>query len=1017
MKTKFLIFSLLLLSSFGFSQNIQIKGKVVDASNGVPIPGANISNKNNTVSVSTDLDGNFKLDNIKNGDKIVFSYIGYTTVVKTFSKNETITISLQEDKKVLDEVVVVGYSSKKKKDVTGSVSVITSKTIDDLKPIKAELALQGTVAGVSVTTGSGAPGSGYDIRIRGISTNGANGPLVLIDGYAGSMDLLNPSDIESFTVLKDAQAAVYGAIGANGVILVTTKQGKKNTKTKVSFNSYVGMQETTKKLSLLDATEYALLLNESYANSGQALPYPNASGLGTGTNWQNEVFQKAPIHNNDFTISGGSENITYSFSGSNIKQEGIVGLEKSGFDRSTARLALGADLSDKFKLATNFIFTDFNRTSLAENGLGSVLFNAINTPAILSPFDSNGDYTLVPSTSGYGSEVINPLAQINNTYNAYNLKKLSGSVKLDYLAMKGLKFTSRIGFNSSRSNGKAFYKVIDYGPNKVFNVTRSVVAQNNINAGDYTLDLFAEYDTKLGENHKIKINLGTTVFQYTDTGLYGTGYDIPYNSWEFADISIAQGTGGAGVKDAGSYSGIYRRSSFFSTVDYSYKDRYLLSGILRRDTSSRFGPDNRVAVFPSILAGWVVSSEPFFKENKYINFLKLRASYGELGNDNIGDFRYRSLLTGEATYVFNNTLTNGVATGVIPNSKIQWEADKKFDAGLDIKLFDKKLDITADYFDDRRSKLLIQYVPISGINGGTAPGSGAPTVNAGTVSNKGIELAFNYNNVISSDLKYSVGFNITTLKNKVLQVDNSTGYLEGGSFGVGNSLYPTRMVVGQPIGVFYGYETDGIFQNQAEVDAHPSQAALGAVSAPGDLRYKDINGDDVIDAKDRTYIGKPIADYTLGLNLSFNYKNFDFVAYSYASIGNDLIRNYERTEAKLNKLNYVLDRWTGEGSSNTVPRVTAGASTNTVFSSYFVEDASFLRIQNLQLGYSFNKKYLEKAGITKLRIYTSVNNVYTFTKYKGFDPAANSGNPISGGIDYGFYPTPKTYMLGLNVNF
>ena len=258
---------------------------------------------------------------------------------------------------------------------------------------------------------------------------------------------------------------------------------------------------------------------------------------------------------------------------------------------------------------------------------------------------------------------------------------------------------------------------------------------------------------------------------------------------------------------------------------------------------------------------------------------------------------------------------------------------------------------------------------------------------------------------------------ITTLKNEVLQVDNSTGYLEGGSFGVGNSLYPNRMVVGQPIGVFYGYEADGIFQNQAEVDAHPSQVALGAVSAPGDLRYKDINGDNVIDAKDRTYIGKPIADYTLGLNLSFNYKNFDFVAYTYASVGNELIRNYERTEAKLNKLNYVLDRWTGEGTSNSVPRVTAGASTNTVFSSYFVEDASFIIIQNLQLGYNINKKMLEKAGISKLRVYASVNNLYTFTKYKGFDPAANSGDPISGGVDYGFYPTPKTYMLGVNVNF
>lgn len=1017
MKTKFLIFSLFLISSFGYSQNFQIKGKVVDAVNGIPIPGANISNKDGSVSMSTNLDGNFKLENVKNGDKIVFSFIGYTSIVKTITKNETLTISLQEDKKMLDEVVVVGYSSKKKKDVTGSVSVISAKTIDDLKPIKAELALQGTVAGVTVTSGSGAPGSGYDIRIRGISTNGANGPLVLIDGYAGSMDLLNPSDIESFTVLKDAQAAVYGAIGANGVILVTTKQGKKNSKTKVSFNSYTGTQETTKKLSLLNATEYALLLNESYANSGQSLPYPIATGLGEGTNWQNEVFQKAPIYSNDISISGGSEKIVYSFSGSNLKQEGIVGLEKSAFDRSTARLSLGVDLSDKFKFSTNLIYTDFNRTSLSENGLGSVLFNAINTPSTLTPYDSNGNFSLVPSTPGFGSEIINPLAQMDNTYNSYNLKKLSGTVKLDYLALKGLKFTTRVGFNSSKSAGKAFYKIVDYGPNKVFNVTRSVVSQSNVNVGDYTFDFFAEYETNLAENHKIKANIGTTVFQYKDNGLYGTGYDIPYNSWEFADLSLAQGTGGDGVKDANSYSGIYRRSSFFGTLDYTFKERYLLSGILRRDTSSRFGPDNRVAIFPSILAGWVVSSEPFFKDNDFINFLKVRASYGELGNDNIGDFRYRSLLTGEATYVFNNTLTNGVATGVIPNSKIQWEADKKFDVGLDIKLFNKKLDITADYFDDTRSKLLIQYVPISGINGATAPGSGSPTVNAGTVSNKGIELAFNYNDVVSDDLRYSVGFNITTLKNEVLQVDNSTGYLEGGSFGVGNSLYPNRMVVGQPIGVFYGYEADGIFQNQAEVDAHPSQVALGAVSAPGDLRYKDINGDNVIDAKDRTYIGKPIADYTLGLNLSFNYKNFDFVAYTYASVGNELIRNYERTEAKLNKLNYVLDRWTGEGTSNSVPRVTAGASTNTVFSSYFVEDASFIRIQNLQLGYNINKKMLEKAGISKLRVYASVNNLYTFTKYKGFDPAANSGDPISGGVDYGFYPTPKTYMLGVNVNF
>jgi TonB-dependent starch-binding outer membrane protein SusC len=1017
MKHTFYLITLLLFSSLGFSQNFEVKGKVLEAATGIPLPSVNIKVKNSGLSTTTDVNGNFKISNLTPGAKLVFSYTGYLSNDYSAANNNFVTIKLQEDKKALDEVVVVGYSSKKKKDVTGSVTVISAKTIDDLRPIKAEQALQGTVAGVVVTSGSGAPGAGLDIKIRGISTNGSNGPLVLIDGYKGELELLNPSDVESITVLKDAQAAVYGAIGANGVILVTTKQGKKNTKTKVSFNSYTGFQETSKKLSLLNATEYALLLNESYANAGLPIPYSNINGLGQGTNWQNEVFRSAPIHNNDLSISGGSERIIYALSASNLKQDGIIGGNKSGFDRSSIRLALGADLSEKFKLQSNFIYTDFNRKSVSENGLGSVLFNAINTPATLSTYDVNGNFSLVPAIQGFGNEVINPLSQIENTYNDYNLQKLSGSIKLDYLAFKGFKLTSRIGFNTSKSAGKSFSKQIDYGANKVFNVTRSSVSQNSINGNDYTFDFFAEYETKLTDNHKIKFLLGTTTFQEKGTGLFATGFDVPYNSYEFADINLAIGTGGLGVRDVGAYSSIYRRSSIFSTVDYDYKGRYLLSGILRRDTSSRFGPDNSVAIFPSILAGWIVSDEPFFKENKTINFLKLRASYGKLGNDQIGDFRYRSVLSGEATYVFNNTLTNGIANGIIANTKIQWEADTKLDFGLDIKILNKKVDITADYFDDTRSKLLIGYVPVSGITGYNAPGSGSPTVNAGSVSNKGFELAVNYKDNISENFNFGLGFNVTTLKNKVLSVENGTGYLEDGSFGVGQSLRPTRMVEGQPIGVFYGYQTEGIFQNQAEVNAHPTQIALGSVAAPGDLIFKDINGDGKIDANDRTYIGKAIADYTLGFNLSLNYKNIDFIAYSYASIGNSLIRNYERTESKLNKLNYVLDRWTGAGTSNTVPRVTAGASANTVFSDYFVEDASFLRIQNIQIGYTLNPKAMTKIGLSKLRIYTAVNNLYTFSRYKGFDPAANSGNPVSGAIDNGFYPTPKTFIMGVNVNF
>lgn len=442
-----------------------------------------------------------------------------------------------------------------------------------------------------------------------------------------------------------------------------------------------------------------------------------------------------------------------------------------------------------------------------------------------------------------------------------------------------------------------------------------------------------------------------------------------------------------------------------------------MSFIGRRDLSSRFGADKRVAYFSSILAGWVVSEEAFFKENNTINFLKVRASYGRLGNDAIGDFRFRSLLNGEATYVFDNQLINGTAPGVISNQQVQWEADKKFDLGIDMKLLKSKVDFTADYFVDTRSELLIIGVPVSGTLGGTAPGSGAPTINAGTVENKGFEIAVNYKSDATKSFNYSLGFNVTTLDNEVTEVRNSKKYVESGAFGVGNNLAPTRMQEGYAIGSFFGYVTDGIFQNQAQVAAHPSQIALGAEAAPGDIRYKDINGDGVINDKDIAYVGKPIADYTLGFNINLNYKNFDFVAYAYASVGNEMIRNYERTEANLNKLEYTLDRWTGEGTSNTVPRVTAGASSNKVFSDYFVEDASFLRIQNIQLGYSIKGKVIDKVGITKLRLYTAVTNVYTFTKYRGYDPTANSGDPISGAIDYGFYPTPKTYMFGVNVNF
>ena len=1028
MKSKLLLITFILISTLGYSQMLEISGKVIDSKSNTPLIGVNVEIQNTSQFFKTDVDGSFKFSKVPSGSKLVFSFIGYKNYELKVTKSQKITIEMQTVSEALEEIVVIGYGSKKKRNITGSVSVVSSKTIDELRPINATQALQGTVAGVVVTSGSGAPGSGFNIRIRGISSNGSNAPYTLIDGYEGDISLLNPSDIESVTVLKDAQASVYGSKGANGVVLVTTKMGKKNSKTKVSFNSYFGFQETTKKIKMLNATEYALMLNESYGNGGQALPYPIVNGLGNGTDWQDEIFKKAGISNKDISVSGGSDKITYALSASKIEQEGIIGLDKSGFDRSNARISLGFDLSPKINFSTNIIYTDYNRKSLSEGGIGSVLFNAINTPSTLSPYDTNGDYTLVPATPGFGNEVINPLAQIENTYNSYNQQRLNGNFVLQYKPTSEIKITSRYGFDSANDVGKSFSKRIDYGNSKVFNVTNNSVSQKATRFSSFTFDLFAEIEKIILDNHKFKLTLGGTLFENKGEGLFATGFNVPYNSWEFADIALAgpptfvdleidpNSLPRAGVATNGSYKSTpYKRPSLFATLDYNFKEKYLLSFIFRRDQSSSFSEKNSVAYFKSILGGWLVSQEDFFNKDGIVNFLKIKGSYGTLGNDIAPPNAYRSQLTGEAVYVFNNLLTTGgVAVGTIPNKDLKWESDTKIDLGFETKLFNNKLEITADYFNNTRTDLIIGGVPISGINGGYAPGSGAPSVNAGKVKNSGFELVLNYKNNIN-DFKYDLGFNITTINNEVLEVKNSTNYIESGSFAIGQ-LAPTRMEVGQPIGVFYGLQTDGIFQNQAEINASPTQN-LGTPTSPGDFRFKDINGDGEVDFNDRTYIGKSIADYTLGFNINLNYKNFDFIAYSYASVGNDLIRNYERTENKLNKLNYILDRWTGEGTSNSVPRVTTGASSNNLFSSYFVEDASFLRIQNIQLGYSLPKNLIDKIGIAKLRLYGSVNNVYTFSKYRGFDATANSGDPISGGIDFGFYPAPRIFSLGLNVNF
>ncbi|GGD95398.1 SusC/RagA family TonB-linked outer membrane protein [Planktosalinus lacus] len=1006
---------ILIFCFFGLFVSAQksITGTVTDAVSQEPLLGATIVVENTTNGTTTDFDGKFTLNNVPDTAAIVVSYVGYKSTTIPIGLATNYPIALEPDVESLEDIVVIGYGRESRRNITGAISKVDSESIERLEPQNAAQALQGTASGINVTQQGGSPGSESNIRIRGIATNLDASPLIILDGfeYRGGLNSINPQDIESITVLKDAQAAIYGSTGSNGVILITTKSGKRNQETEFNYQTYVGVQQTSRKIPLLNATEYALLLNESYTNAGQVSPIDNFSGLGKGTDWQNEVFDTAPIMNHNLSIRGGSENISYSISGSLLDQEGIVGSEKSEFSRKTASLSLDASITEIFSINTKLFYAASKNKSLNDFGLGSVLFNALNMAPTIGPEVDN-----LTNEIDLGNEVVNPLTQIRNTFNDSKTNRLSGTFqsKLEYA--KNLDLQGRIGFNTALTQNRDFFPVFDYGTGKVFNrLEDNLVSLGKINDNDYTFDLFNTYQNNFNDRHNLTLMLGMTVFQTKGEGLFGSATGVPSNLYTFADLSLATGSGDN--RNANSYAYDVRRLSYFGRVQYSLDNRYLFSAMLRRDASTRFGPNNRVGYFPSVTAGWIVSDENFFPENNFIDFIKIRASYGIIGNDRIGDFRYLSLLTGEATYPsgVDGSLINGVAIGPLSNPNIKWEEAKKLDVGVDFRLFKNKLNFVFDYYLNDTKDLLVSNIPISGIFGTYAPGGSGPTINAGSVRNQGIEIEFSYNDNLSENLKINAGFNLSTIQNTVTEI-NGTDFIEGGQFGVGQPA-PSRMEVGKPIGYFYGYQTNGIFQNIAEVNAHPSQILLGAEAQPGDIRYVDANGDGVIDSNDRVNIGDPIPDFTFGINLGFSYKNFDFNTYAFASVGNDIVRNYERAQDNVNKLNYRLDRWTGEGTSNSVPRVTTAPSANNIFSDFFVEDGSFLRIQTVSLGYNFQENIISKIKLKKLRVYAKVDNLYTFTEYSGFDPTASTGAPIGAGIDFGFYPIPRIYSFGVNAQF
>jgi TonB-linked SusC/RagA family outer membrane protein len=1002
----------MLLGICATAQTINVKGVVKDATTGEVLPGVSILIKGTVKGTETDFDGLYSISNLEKDATLVFRYLGYKQQ-EVIAVNGTLDVSLEYSEESLDEIIVVGYGSQKRKDVTGSVSIVGAETLEALKPIDATSALQGTTSGVSVNLSSGAPGAKVNILIRGVSSNTNNQPLTIVDGYQGDLNSINPNDIESITVLKDAQAAIYGIKGANGVVLVTTKIGKKNKAPTVRYDTYAAIQQTTRKLDYLNATEYALVLNEAYGASGQALPFTNVSQLGVGSDFQEELFNDALLMNHNISVSGGGENSRYFISASRTQQDGIIAKQNSNFVRNNIKMNLGIDISDKlnFSVVANYF------TTASERFASSVLFNGLNyAPTFGLDEDDENNFL--------GIELINPLNQLKNTFNKNNGSGLEGNFKLEYKPIEGLKVTSRLGYKIFNQKQRTFTPVQDYGNSKVFNILQSSVYQFKATSTRVVFETFANYEKTFAEDHNTTFTLGTSVQNDLFDGIYATGVNVPNNSYDFADLSLTdkqneQRSLNSGFDDV-------RLISYFSRLQYNYKGKYLFSGLVRRDAASVYDKDLRVDHFWSATTGWKVSDEDFLKDNETISFLKLRASYGTLGNF-IGNNLNRSFLSGEGTYVLDGALVDGTAQGRIPNPIAQWETAEKLDIGLDINLFDDKVTIVADYFEESRKNLLIQNFPVSGILGTGAPGGENPTVNAGTSLNTGAELAISYAALKTEDASLNFAYNVTYVKNEVTEVTGGNSVRDG-YFAIGNPLRVSVMEVGQPIGYFYGLQTDGIFQNQAAINAHPSQDALGApVTSPGDIRYKDVNADGVIDINDRTNIGKPQPDLFMGFNLSGNYKNWDFSAYLYAELGKEIVRNYERFLPNVNKPSYYLDRWTGEGTSNSIPRLTNDATNNKLFSDFFVEDGSFLRLQNIQIGYNIAADVLEKVGVSKLRVYTSINNLFTITDYSGYDPSQISGldqdrddgndGTIGSGIDGGSYPSAKQFILGLNIEF
>ena len=1043
-------------------QTHKVSGTVVDAMG--PVIGASILEKGTSNGTVTDIDGNYSL-NVKPGATLVISYIGFQTQEIAVGNQSTINVTMKEDDTTLEEVVVVGYGVQKKKLVTGATVEVKGEDITKLNTTQVLGALQSQSPGVSIQANSGQPGDGFKIAIRGAGTNGDTKPLYVIDGVSGGdINNLNPADIERIDVLKDAAScAIYGSAAANGVILVTTKQGKEG-KVSVNYDGNIGWANIYRLPQLLTAGQYMQVMDlvrfqtgegtrdwSQYFQGQEALLEAYKNGSNPGTDWVDVLRNKnAVTTSHSLNIAGGSDRSKFSIGVGYQYQDGAFGGEfaKSDYRRFTMRVnsdhvvlrSANKDF-DVVKVGENIYYSHKQSQGIQiGNQYSNVLSTALRGNPLIPIYNADGGYFGYNDLKNMGmfnytSYASNPVLGLINSQSANNKSVsygLNATGFVEIQPIKGLIYRGQINYNQSSWTWRCYlpvYKINDQGDMRTTDQATNQVGTGwgwgTTNTLNYKFDL---------SDHHFDILLGTEYGESRPGNgftLNATASDAIVGDLAHAYMSLMKNNTQATV--SGYPYGDSRGMSYFGRLNYDFAEKYMFTAIFRADGSSVFAPGHRWGYFPSFSAGWVISNESFMQStSSWLDFLKLRAGWGQNGNKSIGAFQYEAAFAYDAysMYSFGNakdTPTKGASLSRLANEELTWETSEQLDFGFDANFLNSRLRVVFDWYQKTTKDLLLQ-VPVS-----PTTGFSSQLKNAGTVRNTGIEVAFNWHDKIGKDFDYNIGYNFAYNKNKVTEVNSSQKYNNGGNDLLAQGTgYMARFEEGEPIGYFWGYKTDGPIQNEAELAAYKAtllngdaaNSLQGSDLKVGDLRFVDTNGDGIIDASDKTNLGDPNPDVTMGITLGASYKGFDINVTGYAALGQQVARSYRKfTDGEYeNYTTEVFDYWTGEGTSTKFPLLAAmnrGVNWQSI-SDLYVEDAGYFRLQNLTIGYDFNHIW-KNSPFQQLRLYFAAQNLFTITKYKGMDPengmALNGNEPWVTGVDVGNYPQPRTYMVGVNIKF